>query len=120
MPLPYIPEDVVQKPPVLKLRQIENRHGNLPRQSLPIYPTGIKHGLPPVAPTTTFREKLVDMSVFSPRYPPKSHASSSIEDVLRGPGAPGIFNSSKVLDEDYGIYNWCNMPHVRGMLAARS
>jgi hypothetical protein len=76
--------------------------------------------LVPVAPTTTFREKLVDMSVFSPRYPPKSHASSSIEDVLRGPGAPGIFNSSKVLDEDYGIYNWCNMPHVRGMLAARS
>lgn len=76
--------------------------------------------LVPVAPTTTFREKLVDMSVFSPRYPPKSHASSSIEDVLRGSGAPGIFNSSEVLDEDYGIYNWCNMPHVRGTLAARS
>lgn len=74
----------------------------------------------PVTLTATLREKMVDMSVFGPRYPPKPHAFSSIENVLRGSGAPGVFNSSAVLDEDYGIYNWCNMPHVRGMLAARS
>lgn len=24
-----------------------------------------------------------------------------------------IYNSSQTSDEEYGTYNWCNMPHVR-------
>lgn len=68
----------------------------------------------PVALATSAMAASVDMSVFGPRYPPKSNAFSSIEEVLKSSGAPGVFNSSDVPDGTYGIYNWCNMPHVRG------
>ena len=72
----------------------------------------------PVALATSAMAASVDMSVFGPRYPPKSNAFSSIEDLLKGSGAPGIYNSSSVPDGSYGVYNWCNMPHVRGQSRA--
>ncbi|KAF8664201.1 hypothetical protein AX16_000764 [Volvariella volvacea WC 439] len=47
-------------------------------------------------------------------YPPKSQSQVySLDWAFEGSGAPGIFNSSGVRNEDYGMYNWCNMPHVR-------
>jgi hypothetical protein len=46
-------------------------------------------------------------------YPPKASNINDITFALQGSGAPGIFNSSSVPDTDYGIYNWCNMPHAR-------
>ncbi|KAL9709558.1 hypothetical protein Ac2012v2_007297 [Leucoagaricus gongylophorus] len=46
-------------------------------------------------------------------YPPSSTTINNLTFVLNGSGTPGIFNSSVTPDKEYGIYNWCNMPHVR-------
>lgn len=46
-------------------------------------------------------------------YPPASNNINNLTAVLGGSGAPGIFTSSSTPDRDYGMYNWCNMPHVR-------
>ena len=46
-------------------------------------------------------------------YPPTSSNLNNLTFVLNGSGAPGIFNSSVTPEKEYGIYNWCNMPHVR-------
>jgi acid phosphatase len=46
-------------------------------------------------------------------YPPSSTNVNNLTFVLQGTGAPGIFNSSTTPNKEYGIYNWCNMPHVR-------
>ncbi|KAF5349022.1 hypothetical protein D9758_012690 [Tetrapyrgos nigripes] len=46
-------------------------------------------------------------------YPPSSTSINNLTFVLNGSGAPGIFNSSDTSDDVYGVYNWCNMPHVR-------
>ncbi|KIK54122.1 hypothetical protein GYMLUDRAFT_177836 [Collybiopsis luxurians FD-317 M1] len=46
-------------------------------------------------------------------FPPKSTNLNNLTFVLNGTGAPGIFDSSVTPDSEYGIYNWCNMPHVR-------
>ncbi|KAG6856864.1 hypothetical protein H0H87_012681 [Tephrocybe sp. NHM501043] len=46
-------------------------------------------------------------------YPPTSTNINNLTFALNGSGAPGIFNSSTTPNNDYGQYNWCNMPHVR-------
>ncbi|KAL0578188.1 hypothetical protein V5O48_003819 [Marasmius crinis-equi] len=46
-------------------------------------------------------------------FPPSSSNLNNLSFVINGTGAPGIFNSSNTPNEIYGIYNWCNMPHVR-------
>ena len=70
--------------------------------------------LPLILAGTSVMAASVDMSVFGPRYAPQSGQFSSLTDVLNGTGAPGIYNSSSASDDEYGVYNWCNMPHVRG------
>ena len=45
--------------------------------------------------------------------PPTSSNLNNLTFVLNGTGAPGIFNSSFTPEKEYGVYNWCNMPHVR-------
>ena len=44
-------------------------------------------------------------------YPPNATEINDLDFVLNGSGAPGVYNSSQ--SPDYGVYNWCNMPHVR-------
>jgi len=46
-------------------------------------------------------------------YPPVNSTITDLAFAINGTGAPGIFNSSITPDSLYGIYNWCNMPHVR-------
>ena len=46
-------------------------------------------------------------------YPPTSSNLNNLTFVLNGSGAPGIFDSSDTPEKEYGVYNWCNMPHVR-------
>ncbi|KAF9061120.1 histidine phosphatase [Rhodocollybia butyracea] len=46
-------------------------------------------------------------------FAPASTNLNNLSFVLNGTGAPGIFNSSVTPNDEYGIYNWCNMPHVR-------
>ena len=46
-------------------------------------------------------------------YPPASTNVNNLTHALNGSGAPGIYNSSQTPDQQYGQYNWCNMPHVR-------
>ncbi|EEB95516.1 hypothetical protein MPER_05501, partial [Moniliophthora perniciosa FA553] len=56
----------------------------------------------------------VSLAASSPvHYPPSASDINNLTFVINGHGAPGIFNSSTTPDEIYGIYNWCNMPHVR-------
>jgi hypothetical protein len=39
---------------------------------------------------------------------------NNLDKVIEGDGVYGfIYNSSHTPDELYGVYNWCNMPHVR-------
>lgn len=39
---------------------------------------------------------------------------NNLTKVLGGEGVYGfIYDTSETPDEDYGAYNWCNMPHVR-------
>ncbi|KAJ7063445.1 histidine phosphatase [Mycena amicta] len=46
-------------------------------------------------------------------YPPAQSKINNLTFALNGTGAPGIFTSSSTPDKEYGVYNWCNMPHVR-------
>ncbi|KAF5672781.1 counting factor 60 [Fusarium heterosporum] len=47
-------------------------------------------------------------------FPPSSNTVNDLDGALNGEGTYGfIFDSSHTPDEDYGIYNWCNMPHAR-------
>ncbi|KAK5635055.1 hypothetical protein RRF57_010767 [Xylaria bambusicola] len=60
--------------------------------------------------TLTAAGAAVDLNWHSPR-------NTSVNDLttaLHGSGIYGfIFNSSHTPDDQYGTYNWCNMPHVR-------
>lgn len=49
-------------------------------------------------------------------YAPSSTFINNLTNVVSGStsGVYGfIYNSSYTPDEQYGTYNWCNMPHVR-------
>lgn len=46
-------------------------------------------------------------------YPPSFTNINNLTFALHGTGRPGIFDSSVTPDKEYGVYNWCNMPHVR-------
>ncbi|KAJ7168220.1 phosphoglycerate mutase-like protein [Mycena crocata] len=48
-------------------------------------------------------------------YPPAQSKINNLTVALNGSGPPnnGVFDSSTVPDNAYGVYNWCNMPHVR-------
>ncbi|KAI1276474.1 histidine acid phosphatase [Xylaria sp. FL0933] len=47
-------------------------------------------------------------------YPPRNTSVNDLSTALGGSGVYGfIFNSSHTPDDEYGTYNWCNMPHVR-------
>ncbi|KAI5827055.1 phosphoglycerate mutase-like protein [Schizophyllum commune Tattone D] len=44
-------------------------------------------------------------------FPPNATKINDLDFVLNGSGAPGVYNSSQ--SPEYGVYNWCNMPHLR-------
>ena len=45
---------------------------------------------------------------------PSQSDINDLDKVINGKGVWGfIYNSSQTPDDKYGIYNWCNMPHVR-------
>ncbi|KAL7624749.1 hypothetical protein AAE478_006321 [Parahypoxylon ruwenzoriense] len=47
-------------------------------------------------------------------YPPSNTPINNLTKALRSQGVYGfIFNTSEISNEQYGTYNWCNMPHVR-------
>lgn len=47
-------------------------------------------------------------------YASRKNQVNDLETVPTASGVYGfIYNSSKTPDGQYGIYNWCNMPHVR-------
>lgn len=53
-------------------------------------------------------------------HPPVDSQVNSLDSALTSDGVYGfIFDSSETPDEDYGTYNWCNMPHVRSAEYAR-
>ena len=46
--------------------------------------------------------------------PPNRTNVNDLSVVINGTGTNGfIFNSSFTPEDEYGRYNWCNMPHVR-------
>jgi len=47
-------------------------------------------------------------------HAPNATFINNLTEVIGGSGIYGyIFDSSETPDEKYGVYNWCNMPHVR-------
>ena len=47
-------------------------------------------------------------------HAPNATAINNLTQVVGGDGIYGwILNNSATPDNEYGIYNWCNMPHVR-------
>lgn len=47
-------------------------------------------------------------------YPPNATSINNLTQVMAGSDIYGwIYNNSQVPVDEYGIYNWCNMPHVR-------
>lgn len=47
-------------------------------------------------------------------HAPSSSAINNLTQVIGGTGVYGfVYNSSAVPADEYGVYNWCNMPHVR-------
>ncbi|KAL1407401.1 hypothetical protein Q8F55_006833 [Vanrija albida] len=46
-------------------------------------------------------------------YPPAADSWYNLTWALNGTGSPGIYSGSATPDAQYGVYNWCNMPHVR-------
>ena len=80
------------------------------RESLTAMRTGFSTLLPPaLTALTVVNVTLADVV----HYPPAATNINNISFVFNGTGAPGIFTSSNTPDSEYGVYNWCNMPHVR-------
>jgi len=49
-------------------------------------------------------------------YAPNATSINSLTQVMTSSGFYGwSYNNSQVPADEYGIYNWCNMPHVRKM-----
>lgn len=47
-------------------------------------------------------------------YAPNATSTNNLTQVMAGADIYGwIYNNSQVPADEYGIYNWCNMPHVR-------
>lgn len=47
-------------------------------------------------------------------HAPSVSAINNLTQVISGEGVYGwVYNSSVVAADQYGVYNWCNMPHVR-------
>ncbi len=47
-------------------------------------------------------------------HAPSQSLVNNLTEVLSSTGVYGfIFNSSVTPDDEYGTYNWCNMPHAR-------
>ena len=47
-------------------------------------------------------------------YAPNATSINDLTQVIGGDVFYGwVYNSSQVPRDEYGIYNWCNMPHVR-------
>jgi acid phosphatase len=47
-------------------------------------------------------------------YPPNATSINNLTQVIAGSDIyRWVYNNSQVPAEEYGIYNWCNMPHVR-------
>lgn len=47
-------------------------------------------------------------------HAPNASEINDLTKVIGGEGIYGwIYNSSSVPAAQYGVYNWCNMPHVR-------
>lgn len=47
-------------------------------------------------------------------HAPNSTAINDVSQAIGGTGVYGfIYNSSVTPADKYGVYNWCNMPHVR-------
>ena len=47
-------------------------------------------------------------------YPPSQTKVNNLDQVVNGKGIYGwIYDTSNTPSKEYGIYNWCNMPHVR-------
>ena len=47
-------------------------------------------------------------------HAPNATSSNDLSQVISGTGIYGfIYNSSTTSGDEYGVYNWCNMPHVR-------
>lgn len=47
-------------------------------------------------------------------YAPSKNPINDLSGVIKGEGIYGfIYNTSVTPDEEYGTYNWCNMPHTR-------
>lgn len=47
-------------------------------------------------------------------YAPNATSINNLTQVMAGSGFYGwSYNNSQVPADEYGIYNWCNMPHVR-------
>ncbi|PGH14405.1 hypothetical protein AJ79_03048 [Helicocarpus griseus UAMH5409] len=63
------------------------------------------------------------LSLFAPQHtdavdvswhPPQATVINDVNRLMNGTGVYGfIFDSSFTPDNEYGTYNWCNMPHVR-------
>ena len=52
----------------------------------------------------------VDLSWHAPR----ASSINNLSQIIGGNGIHGfIYNSSSTPVDEYGVYNWCNMPHVR-------
>jgi acid phosphatase len=47
-------------------------------------------------------------------HAPNATSINDLSQVISGTGINGfIYNTSTTPDNEYGVYNWCNMPHVR-------
>lgn len=47
-------------------------------------------------------------------YAPNATMINDLQTLINTTGVYGfIYNSSITPDDEYGVYNWCNMPHVR-------
>ena len=47
-------------------------------------------------------------------YAPASTLINNLTNVVTAEGVYGfIYDTSETPDNEYGTYNWCNMPHVR-------
>lgn len=61
--------------------------------------------------TATATAQAVDVSWHPPA---QSEINRDFTRVLHDGGTYGfIYDTSKTPDDEYGTYNWCNMPHVR-------
>lgn len=88
--------------------------GCIVEQEVSIMRSHLRKSFIALAAASLARHSTADSTVDLSWHAPNSTVINNLTSVIGSSGVYGfIYNSSASPADEYGIYNWCNMPHVR-------